>query len=434
MLTRNIRTLVIALLSFSSLFAQTQIAVVDFEALGVSVDESRALTNRLMIELHRTNKFIVLEREMLDKIIDEQKFQLSGCTADQCLIELGQIANVQQIVAGSVSKMGAVFTITSRMISIESGEVVKTGIFDYEGNIGELMKLGMGNIAAQLASDSIPKSETNQADVEEIGRMGKVSAQLTLDLIPKAETDQGDVEEVGSMIKVSGGTFIMGNTERGFFNSFEKPAHNVTVEGFYISKYEVTQESYTKVMENNPSKFEGNNKPAESVSWFDAIEYCNRLSSRKGFNECYSMEENNVVCDWSANGYRLPTEAEWEFAARNGGEEIDIGGADNKNSLGRYAWYKSNSDSNTHPVGTKEPNGLGVYDMSGNVWEWCWDRSGNYDSMSLTNPVGPILGKYRIIRGGSWSNTSSNVRCLYRSNGQPYFNRSNIGFRIIRKL
>ena len=149
---RNLHIIVIVLLSFSAVFAETQIAVVDFEALGVSNTEARALTNRLMIELHRTNKYTVLEREMLDKIIEEQKFQLSGCTADQCLVELGQIANVQQIVAGSVSKIGGVFTITSRMICVESGEVVMSAIFDCEGNIGELMKVGMGNIASQLAS------------------------------------------------------------------------------------------------------------------------------------------------------------------------------------------------------------------------------------------------------------------------------------------
>lgn len=144
---------ILTLIQFSLLLSQTQIAVVDFEALGVSNDDARALTNRLMIEMHRTNKFMVLEREMLDEIIEEQKFQLSGCNSDVCLVELGQIANVQQIVGGTISTVGDIFTITARLISVETGEVVESALFDHSGNISQLMKTGMENIAAQLASN-----------------------------------------------------------------------------------------------------------------------------------------------------------------------------------------------------------------------------------------------------------------------------------------
>ncbi len=141
--------------TISILSAQAQIAVVDFEALGVSINDARALTNRLMIEMHRTNKFKVLEREMLDKVIEEQKFQLSGCNADQCLVELGQLANVQQIVGGTISKVGRVFSISARLIGVESGEIIESALLDYEGNIGELMKTGMANVASQLAGTQI---------------------------------------------------------------------------------------------------------------------------------------------------------------------------------------------------------------------------------------------------------------------------------------
>jgi Tol biopolymer transport system component/TolB-like protein len=158
---RTINIIVIILLSLSSLSAQTHIAVVDFESLSVSSDDSKALTNRLMIELHRTNMFKVLEREMLDKIIEEQKFQLSGCNSNQCLVELGQLANVHQIVTGSISKVGHIYTITARLISVETGEVVTSGIFDDEGNIGTLMKEGMASIAAQLASIQVQKNQEN---------------------------------------------------------------------------------------------------------------------------------------------------------------------------------------------------------------------------------------------------------------------------------
>jgi len=159
---RNLHIIVIVLLSFSAVFGQTQIAVVDFEALGVSNNDARALTNRLMIEMHRTNKFKVLEREMLDKIIEEQKFQLSGCNSDQCLVELGQIANVQQIVGGSISKVGDLYSITARLISVETGEVITSGLYDYDGKISALMKTGMASIAAQLASIPAPNNQENR--------------------------------------------------------------------------------------------------------------------------------------------------------------------------------------------------------------------------------------------------------------------------------
>jgi TolB-like protein len=165
------RLIFLTLIQLSLLLSQTQIAVVDFEALGVSSNDARALTNRLMIEMHRTNKFKVLEREMLDKVIEEQKFQLSGCNADQCLVELGQIANVQQIVGGSISKVGEVFTITARLISVESGEVVESALYDYEGNIGALMKSGMSNVAHQLASIQTPIFASSGTD--EVGGIVK---------------------------------------------------------------------------------------------------------------------------------------------------------------------------------------------------------------------------------------------------------------------
>jgi len=147
-----LKSTILILIQTSLLLSQVQIAVADFEALGVTTNDSKALTNRLIIELHRTNKFKVLARRDLDKIIEVQKFQLSGCNADECLVELGQIANVQQIVGGSISKVGTVFTITARLISVESGEVVESALYDYEGVVGQLMKSGMANIASQLAS------------------------------------------------------------------------------------------------------------------------------------------------------------------------------------------------------------------------------------------------------------------------------------------
>jgi len=150
------------LILYSGLFAQTQIAVVEFKALGLSKQNATILTDRLMIELFRTKQFKVLEREMLDRIIDEQKFQLSGCNSDECLVELGQIANVEQIVGGSISKLGDVYSISARLISVETGELIRTGIYDYEGKVGKLITIGMTNVAAQLASIPISIQDTQE--------------------------------------------------------------------------------------------------------------------------------------------------------------------------------------------------------------------------------------------------------------------------------
>jgi uncharacterized protein (TIGR02145 family) len=206
--------MVLLVIQISVLFSQTQIAVVDFEALGVSSNDARALTNRLMIEMHRTNKFKVLEREMLDKVIEEQKFQLSGCNADQCLVELGELANVQQIVGGTISKVGGVFTITARLISVESGEVIESAIYDYEGKIGALMKIGMANIASQLASikESLKsvnngKSETHKKSLKEVETSKLTSI---FDVSPPAPLQEGTAIDVDGNIYQ---TVIIGEQE-----------------------------------------------------------------------------------------------------------------------------------------------------------------------------------------------------------------------------
>jgi len=166
--------------------------------------------------------------------------------------------------------------------------------------------------------------------------------------------------------------------------TFTRDGSNVTVGDFYICKYEVTQELWEEVMGNNPSEFtEGENLPVENVSWDDAQEFIRKLNSITG------------------KKYRLPTEAEWEFAARGGNNSkgYKYSGSDDINQV---AWYDDNSGNRTYPVGQKAPNELGIYDMSGNVWEWCSDWYGDYPSGAVTNPTGPVNGSNRVFRGGSW--------------------------------
>ena len=233
------------------------------------------------------------------------------------------------------------------------------------------------------------------------------------------------------MVYVEGGTFQMGSNSNEAEDD-EQPVHTVRVDDFYISKYEVTQKRYKEVMGYNPSEFDGENNPVDNVSWYDAVKFCNKLSRQEGLTPCYTIDGENVTCDFSANGYRLPTEAEWEYAAKGGQQSkgYKYAGSDN---IDEVAWYRDNSGDRTHPVGQKQPNELGIYDMSGNVWEWCWDwYSDSYYSNSLKdNPTGPSSGGRRVERGGVCSDYAGNCRTAFRYFSNPsgsYFS----GFRILR--
>ena len=217
-----------------------------------------------------------------------------------------------------------------------------------------------------------------------------------------------------TMIKVEGGTFQMGATlEQGKKASKnEKPAHSVTLSDYYIGETEVTQELWRAVMGENPSRFKGNKKPVERVSWNDCQEFIKKLNQLTGKN------------------FRLPTEAEWEYAARGGNKSMGYkySGSD---TIGDVAWYtNNNSGSPTGDVKTKQANELGIYDMSGNVWEWCQDWYGSYSSGSQTNPTGPSSGSDRVLRGGSWDGGARTCRVSIRFDINPTYDYGNFGLRL----
>jgi formylglycine-generating enzyme required for sulfatase activity len=234
------------------------------------------------------------------------------------------------------------------------------------------------------------------------------------------------------MIAVKGGTFQMGSN---YGENEEKPVHQVKINDFYISKYEITQKQWKAVMGNNPSHFNGNDRPVENISWYTAVVYCNKKSDMEELEKCYSGRGDNIKCDFSKNGYRLPTEAEWEYAARGG---IESDNANYRyagsNNLDEVAWYRDNSGDKTHPVGQKQPNELGIYDTSGNVWEWCndWSDEDYYGYSPVSNPKGPSNGSYRVLRGGSWNIVDYRCRISVRGMTLPSFSGSNVGFRIAR--
>jgi formylglycine-generating enzyme required for sulfatase activity len=212
---------------------------------------------------------------------------------------------------------------------------------------------------------------------------------------------------------IEAGEFMMGS-ESG--KPYEKPIHNVRItKSFHIGMYEVTQAQYEKIMQKNPSKFRGRSKPVECVSWDDAVLFCKRLSEKEGVE------------------YRLPTEAEWEYACRAGTRTEYYWGNEMN---GRYAWYRENIQRRTHRVGLKKPNAWGLYDMSGNVREWCSDRFGRdyYKISPEADPQGPRTGSYRVLRGGSWYDIARCCRSAWRLRRFPPAADSLGGFRVVREV
>jgi len=259
--------------------------------------------------------------------------------------------------------------------------------------------------------------------------------------------------EIYSLVFVQGGTFQMGST----FDPFEQPVHLVTVASFSIEKYEITYENWMDVRNwglingyidlavgQNGSNHIGTNNPVGAVNWYDVVKWCNARSEKEGLTPVYYTSDTlstvyrtgelNLTADavqWTANGYRLPTEAEWEFAARGGtiSQGYTYSGSD---SLNYVAWNSSNSGGATHTVGTKSANELGIFDMTGNIVEWCWDRYGSYSSNAQIDPKGPTSGGGRIIRGGSFSDPSNDCRVSFRNGNSMDWPSYNYGFRCVK--
>ena len=264
----------------------------------------------------------------------------------------------------------------------------------------------------------------------------------------------------GTMVAVAGGSFSMGDAfAEG--DAAEVPVHDVSLGAFTIGKYELTQGEWAQLMD--PATYDvgaGATHPVYGVSWFAIIKYCNLRSLDEGLTPCYSIGGstdpdawpampayssdpsfaawNAVTCDWSAGGYRLPTEAEWEYAARGGAAHADNFRYSGSQTVGNVAWYGDNAPDGVQPVGGKAPNQLGLHDMSGNLYEFCWDWFGptyytTCDGLgTVTDPAGPGAGDMRVVRGGGWGGAASNCRVAGRFRDYPVSHFSHTGVRLVR--
>jgi formylglycine-generating enzyme required for sulfatase activity len=251
---------------------------------------------------------------------------------------------------------------------------------------------------------------------------------------------QGSSDE---FVLVKGGTFTMGSPTSEPERGTDETQHRVTVSDFFIAKSSVTQREYNQLMSSNPSEFKGDNLPVENVTWFDAIRFCNARSAREGLTAAYTISGETVAWNRAANGYRLPTEAEWEYACRAGtATPFNIGNNITDREANCYNHYGYNNNSSgrvtggsrgrTTPVNSYRANPWGLFDMHGNAADWCWDWYGEYSTAAQTNPAGPAAGTLRVNRGGGWNDFPKHIRSAYRAATPPGNSSFNLGFRLAR--
>lgn len=252
---------------------------------------------------------------------------------------------------------------------------------------------------------------------------------------PASAVASSDIPE---LVPVAAGTFPMGLNEIN---------RKISLTDFEMGVTPVTQRQYEYIMGSNPSKLVGKDRPVECVNWCEALIYCNFLSIKQGMTPCFSIGNatdltkfdsksplwKRVVCNFTANGYRLPTEAEWEFAAR-GGKDSSLAQFAGSEDINEVAWYGENSNVSSHDVGCKKPNALGLYDMCGNVAEWCWDYMGDLPIKAMTNPHGSNIGTLHVKRGGSWLDDPQQCTVYFRSGSAPIGKSSSLGFRVCRTV
>jgi formylglycine-generating enzyme required for sulfatase activity len=249
--------------------------------------------------------------------------------------------------------------------------------------------------------------------------------------VPIPAGSETTTESGVEMVRLAGGRFLMGDE-----SEIDATPHEVVLSPFYVDKNLVTQAEYERVMGENPSRWKGGENPVEQVRWFDAAKYCNKRSALEGLQPCYDLE--TLECGFEANGYRLPTEAEWEYACRAGTKTAYYFG-DSESKLPDHAWFEDNSGGKPRPVGGKPANPWGLHDMHGNVWHWCNDfyQVDYYQQSPEKDPRGPETGETMVVRGGAWKFSADSCRSGYRYNEHPgsadsCFGYDIYGFRCVR--
>jgi formylglycine-generating enzyme required for sulfatase activity len=393
---RKTAILLAALACTAATFGQSKlksVAVVPAAGESVSRNIRTGISDGLQEGVFNSGRYRLVARgAAFEKALGELKFQQSGAVSDNQLTQFGRATGADYVCYATVSKYSdKEYRISYKMIDVALSKIVGMG--------SETVREGASGLLS--ATDSIAAKLFG----------GGASLRTGSGSSPRAQRHPAEPE----LVAVQGGTFWMGCSSEpgsGCVDDDEKPLHSVTVSSFRIGKYEVTQAQWKIIMGSNPSGFQGDNLPVENVNWSEAQEFISRLNAVTG------------------KSYRLPTEAEWEYAARGGNLSRDYKYSGSHN-LYEVAWFADNSGSRTHPVGTKKANELGIHDMSGNVWEWCLDWYGSYSASAQQDPMGAGSGFYRVNRGGSWTYSAGRCRVVYRSSDSPGNRYRGLGFRVV---
>jgi formylglycine-generating enzyme required for sulfatase activity len=375
---------------------KARLAVLEFRVSG-KVDASGSGVAAALVrkEFNASGKYDLMDREMMrERMAEKDWAAITECDQVKCMVKYGTSLDVEKIVGGSMASFGDSWLVEIRLVDVNTGREEKTFARRHTGKMDDVL-----DVVVDGSRELLGLTESKPAEPDRPRGENPTSKALTLDC------GNGVTME---LVLIPAGSFTIGSNDGA---SDEKPPHPVTLSRpFYMGKYEVTQAQWQAVMGGNPSHFQGDDKlPVESVSWDDCQEFCKKLSAKSG------------------KAVRLPTEAEWEYACRAGSMGRFCFG-DNDGGLGAYAWYTSNSDRKTHPVGQKKSNAWGLYDTHGNVWEWCADWYDKYPGSGATSDF--FRQKCRVLRGGGWGNGPFNCRSAYRSWCGPDLRSSLYGLRV----
>ncbi|MBI5761961.1 MAG: formylglycine-generating enzyme family protein [Planctomycetes bacterium] len=383
------------------------LAVLDFYVSGkVDAAGSRAAAALVRKEVNAGSKYDLIDRQMMVERMGEKDFAATTeCDQLKCLVQYGKSLAADKIVGGSMVSFSDSWVIEVRLVDVNTGREEKTFAKRHKGTMDDLLDLVvegaaelLGENAATPPSSQLPSSERNPKKPDKMLDLGS-GVKLAMMLIPAGEFAMGSPETEPDRLDIEG------------------PRHRVRItKQFYMGQCEVTQAQWYAIMGNNPSHFSGADLPVEMVSWEDCQQFCRKLSAKTGLR------------------VRLPTEAEWEYACRAGSKDRFCFGAggDMDSGLDAFAWYRFNSDMQTHAVGGKRANAWGLCDMHGNVWEWCEDvYLGDYTDTPTDGSAWTGNGPGRVIRGGSFGYYSPGCRCARRNGHKIDIRGDSLGFRLV---
>jgi len=429
--------------------AADHLAVFDLEITG-QVDRAitRPLSENIRSEVIRSGKYKVMERSQMDKVLKEQAFQMTGCVAKECMVEAGQLLGVGKIIIGSLGLVGRTYHLSLSQVNVETGETEQMAVETCKCEVDELIE-SSGRAARRLMGEAVPETPA----VTTVG----IGTPTTVSPSPAVKTYRDPTTGM-EFVFIKGGCYEMGDTF-GDGSSGEKPVHEVCVDDFYLGKYEVTVGQFRAFV--NATGYRAEAEKGDGAYHFTGSEAkmgANINWRNPGFSQtddhpvvCVSYHDAVAFVEWlsrtAGKTYRLPTEAEWEYAARSGGKRYKYSWGNgspsgNINDISLKREFPKRLDSIwegyndgyafTAPVGSFPPNELGLYDMTGNVSEWCSDWFGEkyYSEGRRTNPQGPDSGQLRVIRGGSWDSSPWNLRASLRVRGVPSFRGDGDGFRL----